>query len=68
MVTKLLVSAAIVLGAVAGAAPARADDPGQSGGDSNPFAALTAPAPRNAPANPAMRQELDRGIRAGLAG
>ncbi len=68
MITKLLVSAAIVIGAIVGAAPASADDPSQSGTDSNPFAALTASAQRTAPAGPAMTQELDQGIWAGLAG
>jgi hypothetical protein len=68
MITKMLVSAAIVLGAIAGAAPASADDPSQSGTDSNPFAALTASSPRTAPAGPALTQELEQGIWAGLAG
>jgi len=68
MITKLLVSGAIILGAVLGAAPANADDPSQSGTESSPFAALTAPAPRTAPANPGMTQELEQGIWAGLAG
>jgi hypothetical protein len=68
MITKLLVGGAIVLGAILGAATANADDPSQAGTDSNPFAALTAPAPRMAPANPGMTQELEQGIWAGLAG
>ena len=67
MITKLLVSTAIVIGAVVGAAPASADDPSQSGVDSNPFAALTASTARTAPANPAMTPELEQGILAGLA-
>ena len=66
MLTKLFVSAAIVLGAIAGAAPASADNPSQSGADPNPFAALTGPAPRTAPVNPGMTQELNQGIWAGL--
>ena len=71
MIAKLLFSGAIVLGAiagVAGAAPASADNPSQPGADPNPFAALTAPAPRTAPVNPTMAQEVDQGIWAGLAG
>lgn len=68
MITKLLVSGAIVLGAVLGAAPANADDPSQSGADSNPFAALTASSERTAPPGPALTQELNQGILAGLAG
>ena len=68
MITKLLVSGAIVIGAIVGTAPASADDPSQSGGDTNPFAALTASVRRTAPANPAMTPELQQGIWAGLAG
>ena len=66
MIAKLLISGAIVVGAILGAAPAGADNPSQQGTDPNPFAALTAPAPRTAPANPAMTQELNQGILAGL--
>jgi hypothetical protein len=68
MITKLLFGGAIVVGAILGAAPASADNPSQPGTDPNPFAALTAPAPRTAPANPAMTQELEQGILAGLRG
>jgi hypothetical protein len=70
MIAKLLFSGAIVLGAiagVAGAAPAGADNPSQPGTDPNPFAALTADAPRTAPPGPGVTQELDQGIWAGLA-
>ena len=66
MITKLLISGAIVVGAILGAAPASADNPSQQGTDPNPFAALTAPAPRTAPVNPGVTQELDQGILAGL--
>ncbi len=68
MIAKLLVSAAIVVGAVMGAAPADADDTNQSGTDPNPFAALTAPSQRTAPPAPGLTQELEQGIWAGLAG
>ncbi len=68
MIAKLLVSAAIVLGAVVGAAPAYADDTNQSGTDPNPFAALTATSQRTAPPTPGLTQELEQGIWAGLAG
>jgi len=68
MITKLLVSGAIVLGAVFGAAPAYADNPSQSGTDPNPFAALTAGSSRTAPPGPVQTQELEQGIWAGLAG
>jgi hypothetical protein len=67
MITKLLVSGAIVLGAIAGAAPASADDPSQSGTDANPFAALTASSQRTLPAGPGLTEELQQGIWAGLA-
>jgi hypothetical protein len=67
MITKLLVGGAIVVGAILGAAPASADNPSQPGSDPNPFAALTAPAPRTAPASPAMTQEINQGILDGLA-
>jgi hypothetical protein len=68
MITKLLVGGAIVIGAIVGAAPAGADDPSQSGGDSNPFGALTASVPRAAPPAPGLTQQLEQGIWAGLAG
>ena len=66
MITKLLISGAIVVGAILGAAPASADNPSQQGTDPNPFAALTAPAPRTAPVGPGVTQELNQGILAGL--
>ena len=67
MIAKLLISGAIVVGAILGAAPASADNPSQPGADPNPFGALTAPAPRTAPANPAMtQQEVNQGLLAGL--
>jgi hypothetical protein len=68
MITKLLVSGAIVVGAILGAAPASADNPSQPGTDPNPFAALTANSPRTAPPSPVQTQEIDQGIWAGLAG
>ncbi len=67
MITKLLVSGAVVVGAILGAAPASADNPSQSGTDPNPFAALTAGAPRTAPLGPGVTQEISQGIWAGLA-
>ncbi len=68
MIAKLLVGAAIVAGAVVGAAPAYADNTNQSGVDPNPFAALTAPAQRTTPPGPVPTQELEQGMWAGLAG
>jgi hypothetical protein len=68
MIAKILVSAAFVLGAAVGAAPAYADDTNQSGADPNPFGALAAPVHRTAPPTPGATQELERGMWAGLAG
>jgi hypothetical protein len=70
VITKILVSAAIALGScVAGAAPASAD-PNPISTDPHPFGALscssrsreTAP-----PGSPALREEMERGIRDGLS-
>ena len=65
MITKMLVSAAIVVGSlVVGAAPASADS---NPSDPNPFGSLTCSCQETAPTGgPALRQELDRGIAAGL--
>jgi hypothetical protein len=69
MITKMLVSTAIVLGSlVAGAAPASAD-PNQSDTNPNPFGSLTCSCQETTPAGgPALTAELDRGIRNGLSG
>ncbi|HWF27392.1 MAG TPA: hypothetical protein VG327_03275 [Mycobacterium sp.] len=64
MITKMLVSAAILGSLVAGAAPANAD-PNQP--DPNPFASLTCNCQETTPAGPAVNEELDRGIRAAFA-
>lgn len=68
MITKMVASAAIVLGALGvGAAPASAD-PSQSGNDPNPFGGLTCNCQQTTPnGGPAVSDELDQGIRAGLA-
>ncbi len=67
MIAKLLFGGAIVLSAMVGvAAPASADNPSQPGNDPNPFAALTAGAPRTTPPGPGVTQELNQGILAGL--
>jgi hypothetical protein len=67
LITKMLVSAAIVLGScVGGAAPASAD-PDPIGTDPNPFGALSCSCQETTSAgSPALRDEIDRGIRAGL--
>jgi hypothetical protein len=62
MMTKLLVSAAVVLGSVWGAAPASAD-PSSSDTQPNPFGSLTCSCQETTPANgPALSAELDRGL------
>jgi hypothetical protein len=68
VITKILVGAAIGLGSgIAGATPASAD-PNPAVTDPNPFGALGCNCRLTAPAgSPAARQEMDRGIRAGLA-
>jgi hypothetical protein len=67
VITKILVSAAIALGAcVGGAAPASAG-PNPSGTDPNPFGALSCSCrEETGPAGSPARQEIERGIRAGL--
>jgi hypothetical protein len=67
MITKLLVSGAIALGAIAGAAPALADTPSQPGNNPNLFGALTATVQRTTPPSPLQTQELQQGLWAGLA-
>jgi hypothetical protein len=67
LITKMLVSAAIVLGSgVVAAAPASAD-PNPSDIYPNPFGGLTCSCQETAPAGgPVRRDEIDRGIREGL--
>jgi hypothetical protein len=67
VITKILVSAAIAIGScVAGAAPASAD-PNPSSTDPNPFGALSCScrAETAPPGSPALREEIERGIRDG---
>ena len=68
VITKLLVSAAIALGSCVGlAAPASADT-NPIGTDPNPFGALSCSCRETAaPGSPALREEMERGIRAGLS-
>ena len=65
-ITKILVSAAIALGAfVAGAAPASAD-PHAYGADPNPFSGFSSSRHETAPAgSPALGEEINRGLREG---
>jgi hypothetical protein len=64
LITKILASAAIVLGAwVAGAAPASADT---SGTDPNPFGGLGCNCQQITPSgSPSLRDEIARGLRQG---
>jgi hypothetical protein len=65
MITKMLASAAILGSLVAGGTPASAD-PDQN--DPNPFGTLSCNCQQPTPAGgPAVSQELDRGIQAGLS-
>jgi hypothetical protein len=61
MITKLLVSAAIVLGSVWGAASASAD-PSPSDTQPNPFGSLTCSCQTTPAGGPALSAELDRGL------
>ncbi len=65
-ITKMLVSAAIVLGfGVVGAAPAGAE-PNTVGTAPNPFGTLGCSCQETAPAgSPLLREEIDRGLREG---
>jgi hypothetical protein len=66
VITKILVGAAIVLGACVWRPPLAGADPNPIGTDPNPFSALTSQktAP---PGSPVLSQELHRGILAGLS-
>jgi hypothetical protein len=68
LIPKLLVGAAIVFGCcLAGAATASAD-PNSSETQPDPFGSLTCSCQQTAPASgPVLREEIDRGIRDGLA-
>jgi hypothetical protein len=67
VITKILVGAAIALGAgLAGAAPAAAG-PNAIGGDPNPYGTLGCNCRETAPAgSPQLRENINRGIREGL--
>jgi hypothetical protein len=68
VITKILVSVAIALGVlVVGEAPASAD-PNSPANQPNPFGTLTCRCQKIAPASrQALRDQIDRGIRDGLA-
>jgi hypothetical protein len=66
-IAQILVSAAIAMGSVAGAAPAGADS-NPTGADPNPFATLSCGCRETAPAgSPVLRGEIDRGIQNGFS-
>jgi hypothetical protein len=67
VITKILVGAAIALGAgLAGAAPAAAG-PNAIGSDPNPYGTLGCNCRETAPAgSPQLRENINRGIREGL--
>jgi hypothetical protein len=68
VITKILVSAAIVLGSCFVAAAPASADPNPSDTDPNPFGALTCSCQETAPAgSPALREEINRGIRKGAS-
>jgi hypothetical protein len=69
VITKILVSAAIALGSSVGAAAPASADPNAIGGtDPNPFGGLSCSCQETAPpGSPALREEIQRGIRAGLS-
>ena len=66
VITKILVSAAIALGASVGGAALTSADPNPTGADPNPFGALSCSCRETASAgSPALWDEIDRGIRGG---
>jgi hypothetical protein len=69
VITKILVSGAVALGAWVGAAAPASADPNSYGPDSNPFGNLACGCQVTAPpSGPALTQELNRGIQGGLVG
>ncbi len=66
-ITKALVSIAFAVSACAGVAPPASADANPAGPDPNPFSTLTCDCQKTAsPDNPAVRNEIARGIRSGL--
>ncbi|BBZ46710.1 hypothetical protein MPRM_39910 [Mycobacterium parmense] len=66
LLAKLLVGAAVAFGGL-GCAASAAAEPGLTGADQNPFDGLRCQCGESAaPAGPARRAEIDRGIREGL--
>jgi hypothetical protein len=68
VITKLLVSDAIALGSCVGLAAPASADANPIGTDPNPFGALSCSCRETAPpGSPALSEEMERGIRAGLS-
>jgi hypothetical protein len=64
VITKILVSAAIALGAFVGAAAPASADPNATGGtDPNPFGGLSCNCQQTAPPGSSALGEIERGIR-----
>jgi hypothetical protein len=67
-INKILVSAAIVLGASVGIAAPASADPNPASAGTNPFGALSCSCRETAPADsPVLKDEIHRGIREGLS-
>jgi hypothetical protein len=68
VVAKILVSAAIALGSCIGAAAPASADPNSFGTDPNPFGSLSCSCQETTPpGGPALKEDLNRGIRGGLS-
>jgi hypothetical protein len=68
VMTKILVSGAVALGAWVGAAGLASADPNSYGADQNPFSSLTCNCQvTTPPSGPVQTNELNRGIQGGLA-
>jgi hypothetical protein len=65
-ITKLLIGAAVALGAYVGSAAPVSADPNPSGSAPNPFGGLSCSCRQTAPpGSPALREGIERGIREG---
>jgi hypothetical protein len=68
VITKILVSAAIAVGSLVGAAAPASAGPNPSGTEPNPFSALSCSCRETAPpGNPALTEEMEKGIWGGLS-
>jgi hypothetical protein len=68
VITKVLVSAIIVLGSVAGGTPLAGADPNPTDSPANPFGSLGCSCQETPPADsPGLKTQLDRGLWTGLS-